>query len=51
MVIRSAFRWGDEGIWRVGAGGAITALSEEVAEWEEMLGKRQSLVDVLLGSP
>ncbi|TKA45145.1 hypothetical protein B0A54_04241 [Friedmanniomyces endolithicus] len=51
VVIRSAFRWGDEGIWRVGAGGAITALSEEVAEWEEMLGKRQSLVDVLLGSP
>ncbi|KAK1817365.1 para-aminobenzoate synthase, (PABA) [Friedmanniomyces endolithicus] len=51
VVIRSAFRWGDEGTWRVGAGGAITALSEEVAEWEEMLGKRQSLVDVLLGSP
>ncbi|KAK1064842.1 para-aminobenzoate synthase, (PABA) [Friedmanniomyces endolithicus] len=51
VVIRSAFRWGDEGVWRVGAGGVVTALSEEVAEWEEMVGKRQSLVDVLLGSP
>ncbi|KAK1056217.1 para-aminobenzoate synthase, (PABA) [Friedmanniomyces endolithicus] len=51
VVIRSAFRWGDEGDWRVGAGGAVTALSGEVAEWEEMLGKRQSLLDVLLGSP
>ncbi|KAK0249654.1 para-aminobenzoate synthase, (PABA) [Friedmanniomyces endolithicus] len=51
VVIRSAFRWSDEGVWRVGAGGAVTALSEEVAEWEEMLGKRQSLVDVLVGSP
>ncbi|TKA68754.1 hypothetical protein B0A55_07407 [Friedmanniomyces simplex] len=51
VVIRSAFRWADEGLWRVGAGGAVTALSEPVAEWEEMLAKRQSLVDVLLASP
>ena len=51
VVIRSAFKWAGEEVWRVGAGGAVTALSEPVAEWEEMLTKRQSLLDVLLASP
>lgn len=51
VVIRSAFRWAGEEVWRVGAGGAVTALSEPVAEWEEMLAKRQSLMDVLFASP
>ncbi|KAK5105655.1 hypothetical protein LTR62_002511 [Meristemomyces frigidus] len=50
VVIRTAFRWEDEGFWRVGAGGAVTALSDPVAEWEEMVAKRESLMDVLLGS-
>ncbi|KAK5737886.1 para-aminobenzoate synthase, (PABA) [Elasticomyces elasticus] len=51
VIIRSAFKWSDDGVWTVGAGGAVTALSEPDAEWEEMMAKRQSLVDVLLASP
>ncbi|KAK4893258.1 para-aminobenzoate synthase, (PABA) [Elasticomyces elasticus] len=51
VIIRSAFKWSDDGVWTVGAGGAVTALSEPDAEWEEMLVKRQSLVNVLLASP
>jgi para-aminobenzoate synthetase len=47
VVIRTAFKWDDEGVWRVGAGGAITALSEPRAEWEEMLTKRESVLGVL----
>lgn len=54
VVIRTAYRWDDsdddegEGVWRVGAGGAITSLSEREAEWEEMMGKRESVVNSLL---
>lgn len=29
-------------VWRIGAGGAVTALSEERAEWEEMNAKLES---------
>jgi len=48
VVIRTAFKWDDEGdLWHVGAGGAITALSEPDAEWQEMLTKRQSVLGVL----
>ncbi|KAK3631503.1 para-aminobenzoate synthase, (PABA) [Elasticomyces elasticus] len=50
VIIRSAFKWSEDGVWTVGAGGAVTALSEPDAEWEEMLAKRQSLMDVLLAS-
>ncbi|KAK4550473.1 hypothetical protein LTR36_000052 [Oleoguttula mirabilis] len=46
VVIRTAFRWNEE-LWRVGAGGAITALSRPDDEWEEMLAKRESLLGVL----
>lgn len=47
VAIRTAFRWGGgveegEGIWNVGAGGAVTVLSESQAEWEEMVAKRES---------
>ncbi|KAI9681775.1 MAG: hypothetical protein M1829_000520 [Trizodia sp. TS-e1964] len=53
VVIRSAVRLGGETreapggkdkteVWRVGAGGAVTAKSEEVAEWEEMDAKMMS---------
>lgn len=49
-VPRSAGREGEDGesqdiqvekrrIWRVGAGGAVTVLSEVEGEWEEMMGK------------
>lgn len=45
VVIRTAFRWENEGPqWHVGAGGAITALSDPESEWEEMLTKRESLL-------
>ena len=44
VVIRSAFRWSDEGDWRVGAGGAVTALSSPAAEYGEMLAKRESVL-------
>lgn len=49
VVIRTAFRWDGEP-WRVGAGGAITALSKPDDEWEEMLAKRESLLGVLASS-
>jgi para-aminobenzoate synthetase len=42
VVIRAAFQWDDEGVWRIGAGGAVTVLSSAVAEFEEMDLKRQS---------
>jgi para-aminobenzoate synthetase len=55
VVIRSAFCNEDESIvnganversrkWRVGAGGAITVLSEEEAEWQEMRTKLDSVL-------
>ncbi|KAI6829059.1 para-aminobenzoate synthase [Hortaea werneckii] len=48
VVIRTAFKWDDEDVWRVGAGGAVTALSQPQAEFEEMLAKRESVLGVLL---
>ncbi|KAL8696663.1 MAG: hypothetical protein Q9201_007544 [Fulgogasparrea decipioides] len=50
VVIRSAFRWDQDisfdeerreknDIWTVGAGGAVTNLSTETGEWEEMMAK------------
>ncbi|KAI7511459.1 para-aminobenzoate synthase [Hortaea werneckii] len=50
VVIRTAFKWDDEDVWRVGAGGAVTALSQPQAEFEEMLAKRESVLGVLLSS-
>ena len=50
VVIRTAFRWNHEP-WCVGAGGAVTALSRPEDEWEEMLTKRQRVLDVLLAPP
>jgi len=44
VVIRSAFKWDDEGDWRVGAGGAVTSLSDPQGEWEEMVTKRESVL-------
>lgn len=47
VVIRSAFRYDHESTkdsetWYIGAGGAITALSEPHDEWEEMKTKLSS---------
>lgn len=60
VVIRTAFRYGGvdggdddddgEGDWQIGAGGAVTVLSEAEAEWEEMLAKRESLLRVFGGA-
>lgn len=48
VVIRTTYKWGEEGErWQVGAGGAITALSEAQAEWEEMVTKRESVLHSL----
>ena len=47
VVIRSAYRWDDDSVdgrekWNIGAGGAVTTLSTEDGEWEEMLTKLHS---------
>ncbi|PNS14455.1 hypothetical protein CAC42_3741 [Sphaceloma murrayae] len=41
VVIRSAIRYNDG--WKIGAGGAITALSDPLAEYEEMMGKSMAV--------
>ena len=53
VVIRSAFKWAKSGQddeqqeeWRIGAGGAVTSLSTEEGEWEEMLTKLHSTLGV-----
>ena len=47
VTIRTVFKWDDEDeedneTWRIGAGGAITILSDVQGEWEEMCGKLAS---------
>lgn len=47
VLIRSMYKWDDEcgsdsAKWNIGAGGAVTTLSTEDGEWEEMLTKLQS---------
>ena len=46
VVIRSVYRWDDcerdSAAWNIGAGGAITSLSTEDCECEEMLTKLRS---------
>ena len=47
VVIRTVYKWDNDGEedvneWKIGAGGAITALSNEDDEWEEMLTKLRS---------
>lgn len=56
VVIRSAFKWDEDTVddekdsnekrdtWTVGAGGAITSLSTEDGEWEEMVAKLGSIL-------
>ena len=51
VAIRCATRWDDPGNtvgdhWTVGAGGAVTALSTEQGEWEEMLAKLQATLRI-----
>ena len=52
VTIRSMFRWDDEGredgmeTWHIGAGGAVTTLSTEVGEREEMQTKLRSTLGI-----
>jgi para-aminobenzoate synthetase len=58
VTIRSAFRYesttdGSDAdarvdVWRIGAGGAITALSDPEEEWEEMLTKLRSTLKAFI---
>ncbi|KAG0127966.1 ADC synthase [Tuber indicum] len=59
VIIRSAFRYDDEvvttedggekEVWRIGAGGAVTALSGPREEWEEMEVKLDSALRAFVG--
>jgi len=46
VVIRSVYRWDEREesheTWNIGAGGAVTTLSTEDGEWNEMLTKLRS---------
>lgn len=49
VVIRTAYRWDDEctndgEVWRIGAGGAITDMSTEQGEWDEMITKMDAVL-------
>ena len=53
VIIRSIYHYTNDlendhhkSIWRIGAGGAITVLSEEESEWEEMMLKFSSTLRV-----
>ena len=51
VVIRTIYKWDEESNdgneeWKIGAGGAITTLSNEDDEWEEMLTKMRSTLGV-----
>ncbi|KAG4304887.1 hypothetical protein PORY_001562 [Pneumocystis oryctolagi] len=44
VIIRSTFRYHNESYWNIGAGGAITILSDPQDEWDEMILKLQSVL-------
>lgn len=50
VIIRTAFLWqeekSNESVWRIGAGGAITALSTPEGEWDEMLTKLNTVLEI-----
>lgn len=55
VTIRSMFHYKDDKendacskVWRIGAGGAITVLSEKEAEWEEMMVKLRSTLRIFI---
>ncbi|EPY53703.1 para-aminobenzoate synthase [Schizosaccharomyces cryophilus OY26] len=44
VIIRSAFKYTEDNLWRIGAGGAVTVLSTSLGEYEEMLLKANSIL-------
>lgn len=42
VVIRTAYKWADDGVWYIGAGGAVTVLSTPEGEFAEMGAKKDS---------
>ncbi|WBW71364.1 para-aminobenzoate synthase [Schizosaccharomyces osmophilus] len=47
VIIRSAFKYNEDSLWRIGAGGAVTVLSTPLGEYEEMLLKANSILPAL----
>ena len=43
--------YGSHRTWTIGAGGAVTCLSTEAGEWEEMQGKLSSTMSAFMGDP
>ncbi|PGH04764.1 aminodeoxychorismate synthase [Helicocarpus griseus UAMH5409] len=54
VLIRTAYSWSkvtdEKEIWRVGAGGAVTALSTPQGEWDEMVTKLETVLGVFRSS-
>ena len=49
VIIRSAFSYkAESNIWRIGAGGAITVLSDANDEWDEMKAKLESALQAFI---
>jgi para-aminobenzoate synthetase len=50
VLIRTLFTCSDDNaeqqVWRVGAGGAVTTLSTAAGEWDEMLTKLRTVVNI-----
>ncbi|EDN04554.1 conserved hypothetical protein [Histoplasma mississippiense (nom. inval.)] len=54
VIIRTAYCWINpatkEEVWRIGAGGAVTALSTPEGEWDEMITKLDTVLGIFHGS-
>ncbi|OJD17546.1 aminodeoxychorismate synthase [Emergomyces pasteurianus Ep9510] len=54
VLIRTAYSWGsptdNEEVWRIGAGGAVTALSTPEGEWDEMVTKLDTVLGIFRSS-
>lgn len=55
VLIRTAFSWSEDKenqqVWRIGAGGAITALSTPQDEWDEMVTKLDTVLAIFRPTP
>ncbi|KAL2360342.1 hypothetical protein RJZ56_006790 [Blastomyces dermatitidis] len=54
VLIRTAYCWSNttdkEEVWRIGAGGAVTALSTPEGEWDEMVTKLDTVLGIFRSS-